>query len=121
MQIRSIKLTPSDRIPDETTTLDLLEKHDLGKQILEVVKAHFKANGMAMKQSKIIDATLIATPSSTKHEKKETDPEIHQTKKGAVVLRHLAASRRSGRSPSAWIARTVSSTQWKPRPPMCMI
>jgi IS5 family transposase len=75
----------SDRIPDETTILafrHLLEKHDLGHQIFEVVKAHLKANGMAMKQGTIIDATLIAAPSSTKNEKKERDPEMHQTKKG---------------------------------------
>jgi IS5 family transposase len=58
----------SDRIPNETTILafrHLLEKHDLGKQIYEVVKAHLKANGMAMKKGTIIDATLIAAPSST--------------------------------------------------------
>jgi IS5 family transposase len=57
-----------DRIPDETTILTfrhLLEKHDLGQQIFAVVKAHLKANGMAMKQGTIIDATLIAAPSST--------------------------------------------------------
>ena len=75
----------SDRIPDETTILafrHLLEKHDLGDQIFEAVKAHLKANGMAMKQGTIIDATLIAAPSSTKNEKRERDPEMHQTKKG---------------------------------------
>ncbi len=66
----------SDRIPDDTTILafrHLLEKHDLGKQIFEVVKAHPKDNGMAMKQGTIIDANLIAAPSSTKNEKKERD------------------------------------------------
>ena len=47
-----------------------------------MVKAHLKANGMAMKQGTIIDATLIAAPSSTKNEKKERDPEMHQTCKG---------------------------------------
>jgi IS5 family transposase len=75
----------SDRIPDETTILafrHLLEKHDLGKQIFETVKAHPKANSMAMKQGTIIDATLIAPPSSTKDKKGERDPEMHQTKKG---------------------------------------
>jgi IS5 family transposase len=59
----------SDRSPDETTILAfryLLEKNDLGKQIFEVVKAHLKANGMAMKQGVIIDATLIAAPSPPK-------------------------------------------------------
>jgi len=75
----------SERIPDETTILafrHLLEKHNLGEQIFETVKAHLKANGMAMKQGMIIDATLIAAPSSTKNEKGERDPEMHQTKKG---------------------------------------
>jgi IS5 family transposase len=75
----------SDRIPDETTILSfrhLLEKHDLGRQIFETVKGHLKANGMAMKQGTIIDATLIAAPSSTKNKKGERDPEMHQTKKG---------------------------------------
>jgi IS5 family transposase len=36
---------------------------------------------MAMKQGTIIDATLIAAPSSTKNKKGERDPEMHQTKK----------------------------------------
>ena len=75
----------SDRIPDETTILTfrhLLERHDLGQQIFEVVKAHLKVNGMAMKQGTIVDATLIAAPTSTKNDKKERDPEMHQTCKG---------------------------------------
>jgi len=75
----------SDRIPDETTILafrHLLERHNLGEQIFETVRAHLKANGMAMKQGTIIDATLIAAPSSTKNEMRERDPEMHQTKKG---------------------------------------
>jgi IS5 family transposase len=75
----------SERIPDETTILGfrhLLEKHDLGKQIFETVKAHLKDQGMSMKQGTIIDATLIAAPSSTKNKKGERDPEMHQTKKG---------------------------------------
>jgi IS5 family transposase len=75
----------SERIPDETTILafrHLLEKHDLGKRIFEAVKAHLKACGMAMKQGTIIDATLIAAPTSTKNKQGERDPEMHQTKKG---------------------------------------
>jgi IS5 family transposase len=75
----------TDRIPDESTILSfrhLLEENELGAQIFEAVKAHLKANGMAMKQGTIIDATIIAAPSSTKNEKGERDPEMHQTKKG---------------------------------------
>lgn len=75
----------TDRIPDETTILafrHLLEQNDLGAQIFEAVKEHLKANGMAMKQGTIIDATIIAAPSSTKNKKRERDPEMHQTRKG---------------------------------------
>jgi IS5 family transposase len=74
-----------ERIPDETTILafrHLLEKHELGRRIFDTVKAHLKAKGMAMKQGTIIDATLIAAPSSTKNKQAERDPEMHQTKKG---------------------------------------
>ena len=59
----------SDRIHDETRILairHLLEKHDLGQQIFELVKAHLKANGIAMKQGTIIDATLVERPSATR-------------------------------------------------------
>ena len=35
-----------------------------------------------MRGGTIVDATLISAPSSTKNEKKERDPEMHQTKKG---------------------------------------
>jgi IS5 family transposase len=63
----------TDRIPDETTILafrHLLEQNELGEQIFGAVKAHLKANGMAMKQGTIVDATIIAAPSSTKNEKR---------------------------------------------------
>jgi IS5 family transposase len=87
----------SDRIPDETTILafrHLLEQNDLGEQIFEAVKEHLKANGIAMKQGTIIDATIIAAPSSTKNEKRERDSEMHQTKKRqSVVPRHESAYR----------------------------
>lgn len=75
----------SDRIPDETTILTfrhLLEKHGLGERIFETVKANLSARGMAMRQGTIVDATLIAAPSSTKNKEGKRDPEMHQTKKG---------------------------------------
>jgi IS5 family transposase len=78
----------SERIPDETTILafrHLLENHDLGQRIFETVKAHLKAKGMAMKQGTIIDATLIAAPTSTKNKQGERDPEMHQVAPLRVV------------------------------------
>jgi IS5 family transposase len=37
---------------------------------------------MTMRQVTIVDATLIAAPSSTKNEKKVPYTELHQTKQG---------------------------------------
>jgi IS5 family transposase len=59
-----------------------VEKHGLGEQIVDTVKAHLSTRGMTMRQGTIVDATLIAAPSSTKNKVGERDPEIHQTKKG---------------------------------------
>jgi IS5 family transposase len=75
----------SDRIPDETTILafrHLLEKNNLGERIFETVKSHLSKRGMTMRQGTIVDATLIAAPSSTKNKDGKRDPEMHQTKKG---------------------------------------
>jgi IS5 family transposase len=83
----------SDRIPDETTILTfrhLLEKHDLGQQIFETVKAHLSARGMTMRQGTIVDATLIAAPSSTKNKEGKRDSEMHQTEVGAFYWTDLA-------------------------------
>jgi IS5 family transposase len=41
----------------------LLEKHGLGEQIFETVKAHLSERGMTMRQA-TVDATLIAAPGS---------------------------------------------------------
>ena len=75
----------SDRIPDETTILTfrhLLEKHGLGEQIFDTVKALLADRGVTMRQGTIVDATLIAARSSTKNKEGKRDPEMHQTKKG---------------------------------------
>ena len=72
-------------VPDETTICKfrhLLEKHDLGKKLFEEVNAHLRECGVKVAGGTIVDATIIAAPSSTKNKKKERDPEMHQTKKG---------------------------------------
>lgn len=75
----------SDRIPDETTILSfrhLLEKHDLGEQIFETVKAHLSNRGITMRQGTIVNATLIEAPSSIMNKAGKRDPEMHQFIKG---------------------------------------
>jgi IS5 family transposase len=67
----------SARILDETTILTcrhLLEKHALGEKIFETLKAHLSAWGMTMRWAAIVDATLIAAPSSTKNKAGKLDP-----------------------------------------------
>ena len=74
-----------DTAPDETTVLNfrhLLEKHHLGDQLFAEVNAYLAERGMKVAGGTIVDATLIAAPSSTKNKNKAHDPEMHQTKKG---------------------------------------
>ena len=72
-------------VPDETTILNfrhLLERHGLAREIFEAVKAHLEAAGVLLRQGTIVDATIIAAPSSTKNASGKRDPEMHQTRKG---------------------------------------
>jgi transposase, IS5 family len=71
--------------PDETTVCKfrhLLEEDDLGRQMLEVVNRHLQQQGVRITRGTIVDATIIAAPSSTKNASGERDPEMHQTRKG---------------------------------------
>ena len=82
---RFAKFGGRDAIPDETTILNfrwLLETHELSRKILERVNAHLSRKGLSLRSGTIVDATIIAAPSSTKHRDGERDPEMHQTKKG---------------------------------------
>lgn len=75
----------SQKAPDETTILNfrhLLEEHELQKRFFEAVKERLERAGLLMKEGTIVDATIISAPSSTKNQKKERDPEMHQIKKG---------------------------------------
>ncbi|MDR5647274.1 IS5 family transposase [Burkholderia cenocepacia] len=82
-QFAGLSLTGA--IPDETTILNfrhLLEANDLAPEILRRVNAHLTRKGLLLKRGSIVDATIIAAPSSTKNADGERDPEMHQTKKG---------------------------------------
>ena len=85
-------------VPDETTILNfrhLLERHNLGQVLFERVNQYLASRGLKVAGGTIVDATIIAAPSSTKNAAKARDPEMHQTRKGAaMVFRHEAAHRR---------------------------
>ena len=74
-----------DKIPDETTILrfrHLLEKHRLTEAIFEAVKDLLAERRLLLRAGTIVDATIIAAPSSTKNATGERDPEMKQTRKG---------------------------------------
>jgi IS5 family transposase len=74
-----------EQAPDATTLLHfrhLLEKRELGKALFEAQNRLFEENGWVMRGGSVVDATLIAAPSSTKNQDKARDPEMHQTRKG---------------------------------------
>lgn len=71
--------------PDETTILrfrHLLEQHQLGKRLFEQIHRHLEARGVKVARGTIVDATIIAAPSSTKNKDQRRDPDMYQTKKG---------------------------------------
>ena len=73
------------RLPDESTILrfrHLLERHKLADQILALVNDLLIGKGLLLKAGTVVDATLIAAPSSTKNKGGQRDPEMHQSKKG---------------------------------------
>lgn len=74
-----------ERLPDESTILrfrHVLEKHKLTAQILQTVNDLLSAKGVMLKGGSVVDATLIAAPSSTKNGSGERDPEMKQSRKG---------------------------------------
>jgi IS5 family transposase len=72
-------------VPDATTLLNfrhLLERHELGAAIFARVGELLVANGLKLSGGTIVDATIIAAPSSTKNETGQRDPEMRSTSKG---------------------------------------
>jgi transposase, IS5 family len=105
------RLSLNEPIPDETTILKfrhLLEANDLADDMLKVVNALLARKGLLLKRGSIVDATIIAAPSSTKNADGQRDPEMHQTKKGNQwffgMKAHIAVDAHSG------LVHTVTTT-----------
>lgn len=74
-----------DVVPDESTILrfrHLLEKHQLTEAMFEQINGLLEAKGLLLRSGTIVDATMIAAPSSTKNSTNSRDPEMRQAKKG---------------------------------------
>ncbi|MGH8675499.1 MAG: IS5 family transposase [Burkholderiales bacterium] len=72
-------------IPDETTILHfrhLLETQHLTEAIFAQVRHLLAEKRLLLKAGTIVDATIVAAPSSTKNAQQARDPEMRQTRKG---------------------------------------
>jgi len=105
------KLSLAEPIPDETTILNfrrLLETHELAGEVFKRINGHLSRQGLMLKRGSIVDATIIAAPSSTKNAEGERDPEMSQTRKGNNwhfgMKAHIAVDADSG------LVHTVTTT-----------
>ena len=92
-----------ESVPDATTLMEFrhsLEENDLTKAMVVEVNAMHLERGLLMTQGTLVDATLMAAPSSTKNREHARDPEMHQTKKGNEwhfgMKAHIGVDRDSG-------------------------
>ena len=75
----------TEQVPDATTLLHfrrMVEENRIGEKIFSDVRFRLERAGLMMHGGTIVDATIIAAPSSTKNREGKRDPEMHQTKKG---------------------------------------
>jgi len=97
------RLDEYGRLPDESTILRFrhrLEKHQLADRILSTINELLIQRGLLLKAGTVVDATLIAAPTSTKNADKTRDPEMHSTQKGKQwyfgMKAHIGADAESG-------------------------
>jgi IS5 family transposase len=105
------RLSLTEPIPDETTILNFrrwLENNDLAPEILGRVNAYLTRKGLMLKRGSIVDATIIAAPSSTKNAEGERDPEMRQTKKGNQW--HFGMKAHIGVDTDSGLVHTVTTT-----------
>ncbi len=97
-------------VPDETTILrfrHLLERHGLSKAIFDAIADLLEEKRLLLRAGTIVDATIIAAPSSTKNATASRDPEMKQTRKGKNW--HFGMKLHIGADPCG-IVHTVTAT-----------
>lgn len=98
-------------VPDATTLLKfrrLLERHDLTRRVLDEVNALLEEKKLLLREGTIMDATIIAAPSSTKNQRRERDPAMHQTRKGNQW--HFGMKAHIGADDAHGLVHTVEGT-----------
>jgi IS5 family transposase len=100
-----------EAVPDATTLLKfrrILERHALTQKILDEVNAHLASHHLLMREGTIVDATIIAAPSSTKNQGGKRDSEMHQVKKGNQW--HFGMKAHVGTDADSGLVHTVIGT-----------
>lgn len=92
-------------------------------QILAHVNELLTRQGLMLKAGTVVDATLIAAPSSTKNKDGQRDPEMHQSKKGNQW--HFGMKAHIGVDADSGLVHTVralpaTSTTWSRATACCM-
>jgi IS5 family transposase len=92
-----------ESVADATTLLTfrhLLEREGLTQRIFETINAQWAERGLLLREGTLMDATILAAPSSTKNRDKARDPAMHQTRKGQQwyfgMKAHIGADAHSG-------------------------
>jgi len=92
-----------EAVPDATTLLGfrhLLEAHGLTVALFEEVHRYLGEQSLSLREGTIVDATIIAAPSSTKNQSRQRDPQMHQTRKGQQwyfgMKAHIGVDAQSG-------------------------
>lgn len=100
-----------EQAPDATTLLHfrhLIENNGIAKLIFEDVRDRLDKAGLLMHGGTVVDATIVAAPSSTKNQSGERDPEMHQTKKGNEW--HYGMKIHSGVDAGSGYVHTITAT-----------
>lgn len=93
----------SMRAPDSTTLEDfrhLLQANNAMSCIMDTINEHLQVHGMLLRRGTVVDATIIAAPSSTKNQTKQRDSEMRSTRKGNTwyfgMKAHIGVDAHSG-------------------------
>src|SRR5688572_26297313 len=109
---RFLRLDPlTQKVPDETTVLHfrhLLEAHHLAEEIFARVRAQLEQRGLLVKSGTVVDATIVASASSTKNQSGKRDPEMTSTKKGNAW--HFGMKAHIGVDASSGLVHSVRTT-----------
>jgi IS5 family transposase len=100
-----------EQAPDATTLLHfrhLIEDNGIAKLIFDDVRDRLDKAGLLMHGGTVVDATIVAAPSSTKNQSGERDPEMHQTKKGNEW--HFGMKIHSGVDAGSGYVHTITAT-----------